>query len=174
MRKKQSSWQMLFFDVDVWKGFIIFFTSFLKRSLFSSFFGAVCVCCENRGPVVWAENFSLLHKRERTEIFSQFGTNQPWLNCSNLIVGQRGRCIKCLYPDHFFCLDQGKKTWSLKRLRFIPLSSGASCTESVLHTPTGVLHKPPFQMKHCFTVVSQYEAFAFANMKHSAYAPYDE
>ena len=45
-----------------------------KRSLFSSFFGAVCVCCENRGPVVWAENFSLLHKRERTEMFSQFGT----------------------------------------------------------------------------------------------------
>ena len=37
-----------------------------------------------------------------------------------------------------------------------------------------VLHKPPFQMKHCSTVVSQYEAFAFANMKHSAYAPYDE
>ena len=37
-----------------------------------------------------------------------------------------------------------------------------------------VLHKTPFQMKHCSTVVSQYEAFAFANMKHSAYAPYDE
>ena len=36
-----------------------------------------------------------------------------------------------------------------------------------------VLHKTPFQMKHCSTIVSQYEAFAFANMKHSAYAPYD-
>ena len=37
-----------------------------------------------------------------------------------------------------------------------------------------VLHKTPFQVKHCSTVVSQYEAFVFANMKHSAYAPYDE
>ena len=37
-----------------------------------------------------------------------------------------------------------------------------------------VLHKTPFQMKHCSTVVSQHEAFAFANMKHFAYAPYDE
>ena len=34
-----------------------------------------------------------------------------------------------------------------------------------LHTPPGVLHvpqvrfiKPPFQMKHCFTIVTQYEA----------------
>ena len=126
MRKKQSSWQMLFFDVDVWKGFIIFFTSFLKRSLFSSFFGAVCVCCENRGPVVWAENFSLLHKRERTEIFSQFGTKPTMLNLFKLDWGSRGCSIKCLHPDHFFCLDQGKKTWSLKRLRFRPRSSGAS------------------------------------------------
>ena len=35
-----------------------------------------------------------------------------------------------------------------------------------------VLHKS-LTMKHCSTVVSQYEAFAFANMKHFAYAPYD-
>ena len=84
MRKKQSSWQMLFFDVDAWKGCIIFFTSFLKRSLFSSFFGEVCVCCENRGPVVWTENFSLLHKRERTEMFSQFGTTPTMIKLLKL------------------------------------------------------------------------------------------
>ena len=53
MRKKQSSWQMLFFDVDAWKGCIIFFTSFLKRSLFSSFFGAFYDCYEI--AVLWFE-----------------------------------------------------------------------------------------------------------------------
>ena len=77
---------------------------------------------------------------------------------------------------HPIFLPMAKKTWSLKRLRFIPLSSGASCTKSVLHTPTAVLHKTPFQMKHLllqiwssfisfryealFRFTPQYEAFA--------------
>ena len=103
MRKKQSSWQMLFFDVDVWKGFIIFFTSFLKRSLFSSFFGAFYDCYEI--AVLWFEqkNFLYFHKGRKQRCFCDPTENRPWLNCSNLIVGQRGHCIKCLYPDHFFC-----------------------------------------------------------------------
>ena len=37
-----------------------------------------------------------------------------------------------------------------------------------------VLHKTPFQMKHCFAKAPQYEASPFhSDMKHFAYAPYD-
>ena len=50
-----------------------FLTSFLKRSLFSSFFGAFYDCYEI--AVLWFEqkNFLCFHN-EKTEIFSQFGT----------------------------------------------------------------------------------------------------
>ena len=39
---------------------------------------------------------------------------------------------------------------------------------------TAVLHKTPFQMKHCSTKAPQYEASPFhSDMKHFTYAPYD-
>ena len=50
-----------------------------------------------------------------------------------------------------------------------------NATEGLLHTPSGVLHKNAFSdeaasfhsaMKHCSVTIH--------NMKHSAYAPYDE
>ena len=44
-----------------------------------------------------------------------------------------------------------------------------------LHTPSGVLHKNAFSDEALFRFTPQYEASSFhSDMKHSAYAPYDE
>ena len=69
---------------------------------------------------------------------------------------------------HFFSFfPKAKKTWSLKRLRFMARSAASyilmldeqsSQAQNVLHVPQVRFINPPFQMKHCFTIVPQYEA----------------
>ena len=67
-------------------------------------------------------------------------------------------------PPHFFA-RMGKKTWSLKRLRFMHRRC-ASWHAVPLHTPSAVLHKTPFQTCHGVARRAKTaEAFAFANMK---------
>ena len=60
--------------------------------------------------------------------------------------GPGGRRFKSGLPPHFFARIPGKKTWSLKRLRFMARSA-ASCSVSCASYGEAVLHKPPFQMK---------------------------
>ena len=51
----------------------------------------------------------------------------------------------------------------------------ASYGEAVLHAPLGALHKNAFSAEALSRFTPQYEASSFhSDMKHSAYAPYDE
>ena len=55
------------------------------------------------------------------------------------------------------------------------LDEQSSQAQNVLHTPSGVLHKNAFSDEALFRFSPQYEASSFhSDMKHSAYAPYDE
>jgi hypothetical protein len=82
-------------------------------------------------------------------------------------------------PLPFFCLfSEGKKMKPArhgvahkggdgKRLRFMARSAASyilmldeqsSQAQNMLHAPQVRFINPPFQMKHCFTIVPQYEA----------------
>ena len=83
------------------------------------------------------------------------------------------RTIKTTPTIFFALIPRQKKTWSLKRLRFMARQSRfiirriASCTGGAIHKSAFSDETTPFHsaMKH----------FRFrSNMKHSAYAAYDE
>ena len=83
--------------------------------------------------------------------------------------GPAGRGFKSRHSPHFFAQILGKKTWSLKRLRFMARSA-ASCSVSCASYGEAVLHfikrlfrwssSISFRYEALFRFTPQYEAFA--------------
>ena len=82
----------------------MFFTSFLKRSQFSSFFGAFYDCYEI--AVLWFEKkmYHCFAKMANRDIFA-IRHCTTILKLFKQVRGQKVRCIKSLHPDHFFALS---------------------------------------------------------------------
>ena len=68
--------KLILFDAKMLEP-LTFVSLFGKKSLVQLFFGACCVCFGEKVLSVEQKIFLCFHKRERTEIFSQFGTKQP-------------------------------------------------------------------------------------------------
>ena len=88
--------------------------------------------------------------------------------------GPAGRGFKSRHSPHFFAQILGKKTWSLKRLRFMARSA-ASCSVSCASYGEAVLHNPPFQMKQFhFIPLWSIVPLTLHNVKHSLRSYYEK